>query len=57
LAREQKQKEADVIIQESEYLADITRQLFAYAKGGKYLDQSLHINAQIIDCIESYFYG
>ncbi len=49
--RDINRKQADAIIQGSEHLADLTRQLLAYAKGGKYLDQSLNINAQINDAL------
>ena len=49
--RDINRKQADAIIQGSEHLADLTRQLLAYAKGGKYLDLSLNINAQINDAL------
>jgi len=39
------------IITGSEHLADLTRQLLAYAKGGKYHNQSILINAQIKDSL------
>jgi len=39
------------IITGSEHLADLTRQLLAYAKGGKYHSQSILINAQIKDSL------
>ncbi len=40
-------KQADAIIAGSEHLADLTKQLLAYAKGGKNFNQSIQINAQI----------
>ena len=49
--RDINRKQADAIIQGSEHLSDLTRQLLAYAKGGKYLDQSLNINDQINDAL------
>ena len=42
---------AESIITGSEHLADLTRQLLAYAKGGKYLNQSILVNAQINDSL------
>jgi nitrogen fixation/metabolism regulation signal transduction histidine kinase len=42
-------KQADAIIAGSEQLADLTRQILAYARGGKNFNQTLTINAQIKD--------
>ena len=42
---------AESIIHGSEHLADLTRQLLAYAKGGKYLNQAILLNAQIKDSL------
>jgi len=39
------------IITGSEHLADLTRQLLAYAKGGRYHSQSILVNAQINDSL------
>jgi signal transduction histidine kinase len=39
------------IIKGSEHLADLTKQLLAYAKGGKYRSQSILVNAQIKDSL------
>ena len=39
------------IITGSEHLADLTRQLLAYAKGGKYHSKSILVNAQINDSL------
>ena len=49
--RNTSKKLSEAIISGSEHLADLTRQLLAYAKGGKYLNQSVLINAQIKDTI------
>lgn len=43
--------QADAIITGSEHLADLTKQLLAYAKGGKYRNQSVLIDAQIRDTL------
>ncbi len=40
-------KQVEAIITGSEQLADLTKQLLAYAKGGKYLEQTIAINELI----------
>ena len=50
-ANDVNRKQADAIITGSEHLADLTRQLLAYAKGGKNLNQTVSINAQINDSL------
>lgn len=42
-------KQADAIIAGSEHMADLTRQLLAYAKGGKHFNQSIFMNVQVND--------
>lgn len=44
-------KQAEAIIAGSEQLADLTKQILAYAKGGKYLNQSISVNTQINDSL------
>ena len=44
-------KQADAIIAGTEQLADLTGQLLAYAKGGKYFNQSIPLNEQIDDTV------
>jgi signal transduction histidine kinase/ActR/RegA family two-component response regulator len=50
-------KQADAIITGSEHLADLTSQLLAYAKGGKNLNQTVTINAQITDSLRLTYSG
>jgi PAS domain S-box-containing protein len=45
--RDINKKQAEAIIDGSEQLADLTKQLLAYAKGGKYLNQSISVNELI----------
>jgi PAS domain S-box-containing protein len=45
--RDINKKQAEAIIDGSEQLANLTKQLLAYAKGGKYLNQSISINELI----------
>ncbi len=44
-------KQTKSIIAGSEHLADLTKQILAFAKGGKYLDQLISLNEQINDSL------
>jgi signal transduction histidine kinase len=50
-------KQADAIITGSEHLADLTSKLLAYAKGGKNLNQTVTLNAQITDSLRLTYSG
>jgi signal transduction histidine kinase len=45
--RDPNRKQTDAIIQGSHHLADLTRQLLAYAKGGKYQSEQISINKTV----------